>query len=524
MSFSYYRSLTVDHTKVPNTDQTNFPVLVSITTQTYIKTAANGGHVQNTSGYDIGFYSDSALSTKLNWEVEFYDGTAGSLVAWVNIASLSHTTDTVFYIAYGDATISTFQGNVAATWDANYLGIWHLADGTTLNLANSVGTNTATNHSATATTGQIDGGIAVTTSIYADTGYTPSSITGFTLSAWVKQTTSQTAGFPFSARDSNGNNGIFMLYENGVGAEVGFTNGGNLTRKQVNVNISTATWHYVVGVHTATSTLVTLYIDGTSTGFQSNSGASNPGNAGAFVIGRDGVNTTPNGFGGSIDEIRFSNSTRASDWVVTEYNNQNSPTTFLSTGTEVTTTIVTTQTISGKGRIQITTTQTITGKSRITVSTLQPLTGKSRVRITSTQTISGKSSIMNVTLQTITGKGRVTNTSSKTLTGKGRIGLLTSKTLTGLGRIQVNVSQTLSGKTRIQLSTLRTITGKASLLRTTLQTITGHSRIQLNTSRTISGKGRIFSQGPVSPKRKFLVQIDTRSYRVPIPKLPSVLV
>ena len=75
--------MTIDHTKVPST-QSNFTVLVSVTDPA-LKTIANGGHVANANGYDIGFYADSGGSTKLKWEVEKYDGTVGNLIAWVKI-------------------------------------------------------------------------------------------------------------------------------------------------------------------------------------------------------------------------------------------------------------------------------------------------------------------------------------------------------------------------------------------------------------------------------------------------------
>src|SRR5262249_18698205 len=89
------RSITIDHTKVPST-QSNFTVLVSVTDPT-LKTVANGGHVANPNGYDIGFYADSGGTTKLKWEVEKYNGTTGNLIAWVKIPSVSSSTDTVFY-------------------------------------------------------------------------------------------------------------------------------------------------------------------------------------------------------------------------------------------------------------------------------------------------------------------------------------------------------------------------------------------------------------------------------------------
>ena len=40
------RPITIDHTKVPNTDQANFAVLIS-GTHSYLATTANGGNVMN---------------------------------------------------------------------------------------------------------------------------------------------------------------------------------------------------------------------------------------------------------------------------------------------------------------------------------------------------------------------------------------------------------------------------------------------------------------------------------------------
>ena len=60
----YYRTLTLDQ---PASDLTDFPVLFS-GTYTYLKTIANGGKVNNANGYDIIFYSDISLTTKLKFQ------------------------------------------------------------------------------------------------------------------------------------------------------------------------------------------------------------------------------------------------------------------------------------------------------------------------------------------------------------------------------------------------------------------------------------------------------------------------
>ena len=187
------RSLTIDHTKVPST-QSNFTVLVSLTDPA-LKTVANGGHVANANGYDIGFYADSGGTTKLKWEVEKYDGTTGNLIAWVKIPSVSSSTDTVFYLMYGDSSINTDQSDPPNTWDSNFKGVWHMAD----NAANTTirestvtganGTNNANTSSKTAT-GQIGKALSYNGSTDGSFAAINLSATNIaTLSFWMKWTT-----------------------------------------------------------------------------------------------------------------------------------------------------------------------------------------------------------------------------------------------------------------------------------------------------------------------------------------------
>ncbi len=87
--YSAYRAVTIDHTKVPNTDQINFPVLISGTFP-YLATVANGGNIQNANGYDIVFTSDADGTTKLDYEVESYNPVTGAL--WLGCISLRFRT------------------------------------------------------------------------------------------------------------------------------------------------------------------------------------------------------------------------------------------------------------------------------------------------------------------------------------------------------------------------------------------------------------------------------------------------
>ena len=98
MSFSYKASITIDHTKVPNTDQSGFPVLVSGTydgtgSEPDLRSAGNGGNVQNANGYDIYFYSDSALTTRLPAERVVYNASSGFVERIVTILPSSLATN-----------------------------------------------------------------------------------------------------------------------------------------------------------------------------------------------------------------------------------------------------------------------------------------------------------------------------------------------------------------------------------------------------------------------------------------------
>ena len=185
--------MTIDHTKVPST-QSNFTVLVSVTDPA-LKTVANGGHVANANGYDIGFYADSGGTIKLKWEVEKYDGTTGNLIAWVKIPSVSSSTDTVFYLMYGDSAINTDQSDPPNTWDSNFKGVWHMADSaanTTIRestVTGANGTNNANTSSKTAT-GQIGKALSYNGSTDGSFAAINLSATNIvTLSFWMKWTT-----------------------------------------------------------------------------------------------------------------------------------------------------------------------------------------------------------------------------------------------------------------------------------------------------------------------------------------------
>ena len=192
--YSHYRTITISHAKVPNTDLSGFPFLFSSTDAT-LATTANGGHVTSASGYDIIFTSDAAGTQRLNHEIESYNAATGQFIAWVNLPTLSHTTDTVIYMFYGNSSVNSSQENKAAVWDSNYIGVWHLGAGGSLSGADSTSNHNSsadTGANVSATAGMIGGGASLdgSSGSYLDMGTsTTLDLTGaFTLSAWYKKT------------------------------------------------------------------------------------------------------------------------------------------------------------------------------------------------------------------------------------------------------------------------------------------------------------------------------------------------
>src|ERR1019366_8152198 len=148
--------------------------------------------VTNVNGYDILFTSDAAGTQPLAYERESYSGTTGAMIDWVKVATLSHPTDTVIYLFYGNAAVTTDQSNASGTWDSNYVAVYHLPNGATLSANDSTSNaNSGTITGATVTTGQIDGGASLSgSSQYITIGNGSSlQITGnITIEAWINPT------------------------------------------------------------------------------------------------------------------------------------------------------------------------------------------------------------------------------------------------------------------------------------------------------------------------------------------------
>src|SRR3990167_4614157 len=145
--YTFRSILTVDNTKVAGTaNLTSFPMLFTGTFdgtggEPDLRTTGNGGDVTDAEGDDIIFTSDAAGSTVLDFERETYSATTGAVNFWVEIPTLDFDDDTLIYMFYGNSSVTTSQEDITGTWDANYAGVWHLPDGTTLGALDSTSNN-----------------------------------------------------------------------------------------------------------------------------------------------------------------------------------------------------------------------------------------------------------------------------------------------------------------------------------------------------------------------------------------------
>jgi hypothetical protein len=127
--WTYRKKLTIDASRVAG-DLTNFPVLINTTDLDWKEDSqAIPGHVAQTDGGDIMFTAIDGI-TKLDHEIEKYDPATGELVAWVEVRSLSSTTNTDIYIYYGNTSLAENenQWNSVGVWDSNFKMVQHLRE------------------------------------------------------------------------------------------------------------------------------------------------------------------------------------------------------------------------------------------------------------------------------------------------------------------------------------------------------------------------------------------------------------
>jgi hypothetical protein len=187
--------------------------------------------------------------------------------------------------------------------------------------------------SGNSVTGQIGKGVSLNgTSNYIST---PNSVNPgtFTVSAWVKTTSTtgtKVIGFETNQTGTSSAHNDRQIWIGTDGkAHFGCYSGGYV-QVASSASVNNGSWHYLVGEFTGSA--LTLYVDGAqaaTTAISSCYSETGYWRIGSYkdagwTAGADGY------FTGTVDETRISTTARSATWISTEWNNQNSPSTFYS--------------------------------------------------------------------------------------------------------------------------------------------------------------------------------------------------
>lgn len=337
-SWGYRRQITLDYTKVGTTTPiTGIPLMFSTSTITDLRFTGSGGKVGKSDGTDI-LVTASDGTTKIPHELEFYSSSTGETVLWFKSSTstpISTSTNTGYYLYYGNSGASD-QQDAANVWDSNFKGVWHLGNGTTLSALDS-STNDAdgTITGSTAIAGKVDGGANFDGNDKIETAINKydNMSNGFTFEAWVKYP--NFTNFQRTITITNSANTGFSAWLQ-ASQTTGKIQLGSVSNnyKTANTSLSADTWYHVVGYTNYTQAGTKIYINGVDDGGVFTNTPTYTADLGVLQIGAL-KNSGSDLYGtGVYDEIRVSDISRSADWIKTEYNNQSSPNTFWSVGSE----------------------------------------------------------------------------------------------------------------------------------------------------------------------------------------------
>lgn len=357
-------TITVDSDKVDGSGVAFYTILF---TGTYdgtggepdLRSAANGGEIQNvvsdggvtgdlTVPADLEFFNDSDLTNQLNHEFLHYDQTTGEISAYIRTSAtgVSGSVDTNIYMRWGDYTIESSQENITAVWSL-YDSVWHMHQDPSGGADSIKDSATFGNHFSP--NGSMDGDDLVDGKIYKalqfdgsddyldyspGAGY-PAADSDRVISFWVRV-------------DSTWED-LVTVYSNNADAGIGknldvYTRTSDSNEFSVAYNghqegfgsaQSTDTWYLIhIRVPSGASQTNDLeyYINGVSQTPSTIAGSSRTLDTAADTAVIAARNASPNDRHAaiSVEEVRIADSAFDDDWFLTQFNNENSPSTFYS--------------------------------------------------------------------------------------------------------------------------------------------------------------------------------------------------
>lgn len=330
--YSKYQEITIDHTKV-DADLTDYVVYVDLAN--LVKAGADIFDTCRTDGGDIRA-TKSDGTTQLATELVAIDTTAKTGELHIKFSgTLSGSSSTIIRIYYNGtdtalAVTDTYGRN--NVWNA-YVGVWHFneSSGNATDSTGNGNTLTAINSASYTASGKLGRANSTngTNQRFDSSGalsLTNSSVYSWTL--WAKST--NISSYIIDHCSPTGGNTRYIAYYDTNSKITTYFNGGSVS--SANNSISANTWHKITLVKTGgNGTASRFYLNGAHVG-NANSGSSGSATA---KLSTNGSVDGGSWFNGNQDEVRVRTSEPAATWESTEYNNQNSPSTFYSVGDEL---------------------------------------------------------------------------------------------------------------------------------------------------------------------------------------------
>jgi hypothetical protein len=510
-----YRKKVVAQTSQLTTSTLSNQVLVVDTTDPDLKAVPAGGKIYNeeiNGKLDV-LFTDSS-GTALASKNEIYNNGTGRLLAWLKMPSLGNSASTeadrTVYMYYGKPVMTTSNEAPATVWSAYQFAV----------LMNGGGSGTEANMTQAdwwaaqgtddGVTGKLGLGRSLTAgNIYknAETKYNLAQ--NNVLSVWVK----------FKALPPSGTFIAWPLYQSAYGAagqhngafRLDRAAGGQMSLNQVKYGIvdqnvnwtpSTNVWYHITTVQSTTA--ITYYVNGVSIGSFSNSSQYNWTGTldNQITIGRPDGGASQARPNADVDYMYKYSGTRSADQILTDYRNQNAPSTFWGFGTEETsyTTVDKDQvgnvrisrtndnTQTGNVRVRTTNDKAQSGNVRITATTDRTQVGNVRIRTTNDKTQIGNVRIRRTIDNTQVGNVRIRTTNDRNQIGNVRIGEPpVDKPQVGNVSIQKNTDRTQIGNVRIRRTNDNSQIGNVRIRRTNDKAQIGNVRITATTLRTQVG-------------------------------------
>jgi PKD repeat protein len=348
--WGYRKNITIDKARVSGS-LSEFPVLINWAADSDLQARAQS------TGNDL-LFTTSDGTTKIPHEIEKYTAANGALIVWVKVPAVQSSANTTIFLYYGNSSASSQQDR-PGVW-TNYKAVWHLSEdpsGTAPQILDSASNSYDGTTGGAMTTSQqvpakINGGLYFDGNDNISTSYYQTGVTAYSIETWIRTSTTNTLIGIVNDRgydEAGGGTGRSLTLSLGGTYHGGPNPGAGIVDYGVDSNsiyigdystttINNNAWHHVAGTWSGSSgsavatSQFRIYIDGDPVAITAVSTGSSPMPP---LSGLPGYGTKiaqhqpwNSYLQGTLDETRISTATLSAGWVKTEYNNQNSPSTF----------------------------------------------------------------------------------------------------------------------------------------------------------------------------------------------------